>query len=170
MSTERQYGPVRADTFVLNLKAMKRLVLFFFIFGWLSSFAQQAAKPINLDHGVAISGYDPVAYFTQHKAIKGSNDLGLTENGVTYYFFSAANRNEFKKNPTRYEPQYGGWCAYAMGKDGTKVEVDPATFKILNGKLFLFYNKFFTNTLKSWNKDEVTLQRQADVNWTKFNH
>ena len=63
-------------------------------------------------------------------------------NGTTYRFISQQNREEFAKNPARYEPQYGGWCAYAMGKQGEKVEVDPETFKILDGKLFLFYNKY----------------------------
>jgi YHS domain-containing protein len=91
-------------------------------------------------------------------------------NGVAYYFTSEADLAEFRKNPEIYEPQYGGWCAYAMGKDGTKVEVDPETFKIVNGKLFLFYNQFFTNTLKSWNKDEVELHHHADLNWTKIFH
>lgn len=125
-------------------------------------------KQYNLDDGVAISGYDPVAYFTQNKAVKGSRDLAVVDNGVTYYFSSAADKEEFKKNPAKYEPQYGGWCAYAMGKDGTKVEVDPETFKIINGKLYVFYNKFFNNTLKSWNKDEAKLHQQADANWQKI--
>ncbi len=74
----------------------------------------------------------------------------------------------FAANPTRFEPQYGGWCAYAMGASGDKVDVDPETFKIVNDKLYLFYNKFFNNTLKSWNKDESNLKSKADVNWTKF--
>jgi YHS domain-containing protein len=127
-------------------------------------------KNFNLDNGIAISGYDPVSYFTDHKSVKGSAEFAVSDNGVTYYFSSAANKEAFKKNPAQYEPQYGGWCAYAMGNDGTKVEVDPGTFKIINGKLFLFYNKFFTNTLKSWNKDEMNLHQKADENWKKFAH
>jgi len=127
-------------------------------------------KQYNLENGVAISGYDPVAYFTEGKAVKGKKDLAVVDNGVTYYFSSAADKEEFKKNPSKYEPQYGGWCAYAMGKDGSKVEIDPETFKIINGKLFVFYNKFFNNTMKSWNKDETKLHRQADANWQKIYH
>jgi len=57
-----------------------------------------------------------------------------------------------------------------MGKDGSKVEVDPGTFKIIDGKLYLYYNKFFNNTLKSWNKDEVNLKSKANINWKKFYH
>jgi YHS domain-containing protein len=127
-------------------------------------------KQFNLDGGVAISGYDPVAYFTQGKAIKGKKDLAVSAEGVTYYFSTMENKEEFKKNYSKYEPQYGGWCAYAMGNDGSKVEVDPETFKIIDGKLFLFYNKFFNNTLKSWNKNEAGLKTKADANWQKIYH
>ena len=78
------------------------------------------------------------------------------------------NKEAFKNAPARYEPQYGGWCAYAMGNDGSKVEIDPETFKIVDGKLYLFYNKYFTNTLKSWNKQEPELKKKADQNWQKI--
>lgn len=125
-------------------------------------------KEFNLEKGLAIQGYDPVAYFTQKKAVKGKTSIATTFEGVTYYFASNENKEIFKKNPSGYEPQYGGWCAYAMGSNGEKVEVDPETFKIVNGKLFLFYNAYFNNTLKSWNKDEVNLNRKADANWKKF--
>src|SRR5882757_2814936 len=118
----------------------------------LLSFSQDAEfrkKHFNIDEGLAIKGYDPVAYFTLGQAVKGSKEFAISDQGVLYYFSSAANKEEFKKNPSRYEPQYGGWCAYAMGKDGSKVEIDPETFKIINGKLYVFYNKFFNNTLRS---------------------
>lgn len=74
----------------------------------------------------------------------------------------------FLKNPASYEPQYGGWCAYAMGANGEKVEINPETFKIVDGKLNLYYNAFFNNTLKSWNKDEGNLKKKADANWKKI--
>lgn len=126
-------------------------------------------KQYNLESsGLAIQGYDPVAYFTMNKAIEGKKDLSANYNGVTYRFRSKQNKDEFMRNPGRYEPQFGGWCAYAMGKKGEKVEIDPETFKIVDGKLYLFYNKFFNNTLKSWNQDEAHLKTQADRNWMKF--
>jgi YHS domain-containing protein len=127
-------------------------------------------KQFNLESGLAIEGYDPVAYFKSNKAVKGKKELAVVHQGVTYYFATEENKELFKKNPSAYEPQYGGWCAYAMGKDGDKVSVDPGTFKILNGKLYLFYNKFFNNTLKSWNKDEANLKTSADNNWAKIFH
>jgi len=65
----------------------------------------------NLDNGIAINGYDPVAYFKKGAAVKGKNELAVFDQGVTYYFSSVENKEEFKKNPSNYEPQYGGWCA-----------------------------------------------------------
>ena len=112
-------------------------------------------------------GYDPVAYF-QGKAKKGKETLAVTYMGVTYHFSSASNKDTFSQNATAYEPQYGGWCAYAMGTKGEKVAVDPETFKIINGKLYLFYNAYFNNTLKFWNKDETALKQAADQNWNKI--
>lgn len=127
-------------------------------------------KEFNLDNNLAIDGYDPVAYFKTNKAVKGRKEWSINNQGVNYYFSSAANKEEFQKNPARYEPEYGGWCAYAMGAKGEKVSIDPATFKIVNGKLYLFYNSFFNNTLKSWNKDEMHLKTEADKNWKKIYH
>ena len=127
-------------------------------------------KQFNLDNSIAIEGYDPVAYFKEKKAVKGKKDLAVSHQGVVYHFSSAENKDEFKKNPSQYEPQYGGWCAYAMGAKGEKVSIDPETFKIVNGKLYLFYNRFFNNTLKSWNKDEARLKTAADESWKKIYH
>lgn len=149
---------------------MKKLVLFLLILISANSFAQNDAKRIdqyNLENKVAIQGYDPVAYFTQGKAIKGKKELATSYQGVIYKFSSGENKEAFLKNPSKYEPQYGGWCAYAMGSAGEKVEINPETFKIIDGKLYLFYNAYFNNTLKSWNKDETNLKAKADNNWKK---
>lgn len=135
-----------------------------------TTFAQTAkrVKEFNLENKVAIQGYDPVAYFTQKKAVKGKSNIVSTYEGVTYYFSSQANKEAFAKSPSAYEPQYGGWCSYAMGATGEKVEVDPETYKIVDGKLNLYYNAYFNNTLKSWNKDEINLKKKADMNWKKI--
>ncbi|TRX35582.1 YHS domain protein [Flavobacterium sp. ZT3R18] len=134
-------------------------------------FAQNDNKRIaqfNLEKKVAIQGYDPVAYFNQKKAVKGKKELVANYEGVIYQFSSVANKDLFVKNAASYEPQYGGWCAYAMGSSGEKVEINPETFKIIDGKLFLFYNAYFNNTLKSWNKEEVSFKAKADANWKKI--
>lgn len=126
------------------------------------------AKSYNLDKGLAIQGYDPVAYFNPGKAIKGKKEWAAKYEGVTYYFSSQANKEAFLKNPKSFEPQYGGWCAYAMGATGEKVEIDPETFKILNGKLYLFYHSWTNNTLTKWNQEEAKLKAAADQSWKKF--
>ncbi|MDA6068682.1 YHS domain-containing protein [Flavobacterium sp. AC] len=146
------------------------LVLFVLILISAISFAQNDAKRLdqyNLENKVAIQCYDPVGYFNKGKAIKGKKDLSTSYQGVVYKFSSSQNKETFLKNPSKYEPQYGGWCAYAMGSAGEKVEINPETFKIIDGKLYLFYNAYFNNTLKSWNKDETNLKFKADNNWKK---
>ena len=149
----------------------KSILILFVVLSSTISFAQTVTKrttAFNLENKVALQGYDPVAYFTQKKAVKGKSALATTYEGVTYYFSTQANKDTFLKTPTSYEPQYGGWCAYAMGSSGEKVEIDPSTFKIVDGKLYVFYNAYFNNTLKSWNKDETNLKKKADTNWKKF--
>ena len=151
---------------------MKQLVLFFVFLSSVSAGLAQDQKRIqlfNLEKGLAAEGYDVVAYFSG-KAQKGNASLAVVYQGVRYHFSTEANKEAFKKNPAKYEPQYGGWCAYAMGKNGDKVNVDPETFKIINGKLYLFYNRFFNNTLTSWNKNETNLKTKADANWQKTFH
>jgi YHS domain-containing protein len=141
------------------------------ILSGIASNAQSDARQrnSNLENNVAIQGYDPVAYFYQGKALEGKKELAYNAAGITYYFSSASNRDLFAKNSGQYEPQYGGWCAYAMGAKGEKVEIDPETFKIIDGKLYLFYNAYFNNTLDSWNKDQTNLKTKADQNWKKYN-
>jgi YHS domain-containing protein len=154
-----------------NIMRGKSILVLFVVLSATFSFAQSAAKrskEFNLEKSVAIQGYDPVAYFSVKKAVKGKPTITTTYEGVVYNFSTQANKDLFLKNPVGYEPQYGGWCAYAMGSAGEKVEVDPETFKINNGKLFLFYNAYFNNTLKSWNKDEANLNKKADINWKKI--
>ena len=153
----------------------KVLLIGILVLSSIASFSQNAAdarkKHFNLGKsGLAIDGYDPVAYFRNNKAIEGKKDFSTNHNGAVYYFSNAENKETFIKDPSAYEPQYGGWCAYAMGKNGDKVNVDPETFKIINNKLYLFYNRFFNNTLTSWNKDEANLKTKADANWQKLFH
>ncbi|MDX2189794.1 MAG: YHS domain-containing (seleno)protein [Bacteroidota bacterium] len=125
------------------------------------------SKHFNISNQIAISGYDPISYF-KGSPKKGKKEFQYKHEGIVYNFVDATNQSSFKSNPAKYEPAYGGWCAYAMGNTGEKVEVDPETFKIIDGKLYLFYNQFFNNTLKDWNKDESNLKKKADINWTNI--
>lgn len=121
-------------------------------------------KEFNLKKGVAIDGYDPVSYFSGSPK-KGDERTSYTYKNVVYQFSSDANLEKFKSAPEKYEPQYGGWCAYAIGKSGEKVKIDPLTYKITDGKLYLFYNFRGYNTLDDWNRDEASLMATADKNW-----
>ncbi len=135
-------------------------------------FSQNDAKRIqsfNLEKKVAIQGYDPVTYFTKKEAVKGNANFKYVYKGIEYHFSSDENKKIFEKNPDNYEPQYGGWCAYAIGKTAEKVTINPKTFKIIDNKLYLFYNANLTNTLKLWNKDEENLYKKANQNWEKIN-
>ena len=119
---------------------------------------------------LAIEGYDPVAYFPEGGGApkEGSKDITTTYQGVTYRFATAANRDAFLQDPAKYEPAHGGWCSWAM-KDGEKVEVDPKTFIVKDGRLFLFYNGTWANTRSKWLKlDHATEAAQADSQWKKL--
>jgi YHS domain-containing protein len=129
--------------------------------------ATSRVKNYNLKNTLALGGYDPVSYFN-NKPVEGKSQYKAITKGVTYYFSSQANLDNFKANPDKYEPAYGGWCAYAMGDSGEKVKVDPETYKIVDGKLYLFYNFWGNNTLTDWNKNEKTLKSKADLNWRKI--
>ncbi len=124
-------------------------------------------KNFNTRKNIAIDGYDPVSYF-DNKPVEGREQFPVAHRGITYWFVDAANAGKFKSMPEKYEPAYGGWCAYAMGASGDKVKVDPETFKILDGKLYLFYSFWGNNTLSDWNKNEKELKRKGDQNWKKF--
>lgn len=147
---------------------MKNVITLIFVF-LVPFFAfSQKAEQRNLENKLAIQGYDPVAYIEQKKAVKGKKEFAVNVNGAIYYTSSAKNKELLVKNASKYEPAYGGWCAFAMGDYGEKVEINPTTFKVIDGKTYLFYNKFFTNTLSSWNKNEATLKKNADQNWKKL--
>ncbi|MEQ9119574.1 YHS domain-containing (seleno)protein [Fulvivirga sp.] len=149
---------------------MKALLIFLTICSVHSLTAQDESerlKNFNVKKTLAIEGYDPVSYF-DGKAQEGDSNISSKYKGITYYFASKANKLKFDKNPSAFEPQYGGWCAYAVGETAEKVKIDPETYKIIDGKLFLFYNFWGTNTLELWNEKENELHKKADENWKKI--
>ncbi len=114
-----------------------------------------------------MEGYDPISYFDK-KPTEGKPEFAYSFKGVTYRFSTITNQKRFIASPEQFEPAYGGWCAYAMGESGEKVKIDPETFKILDGKLYLFYNFWGNNTLTDWNKNERELKVKGDQHWKKF--
>lgn len=153
------------------MRKLKSLFLLFIVV--MFSFAvnaQNQGKYFTDKNGVAIKGYDVVAYFTDYKAVEGSEKHSLKYDGVTFYFANEEHKNMFKKEPAHYLPQYGGYCAFGMAKMNSKVPTDPHTFKIVDGKLYLFFNDLYEgkkfNTIVPWNGDEANLKKAADKNWS----
>ncbi|OEK09780.1 hypothetical protein A8C32_09715 [Flavivirga aquatica] len=141
---------------------MKTLFLLF-TFSITSLFAQ--STDYNLKKGFIANGYDVVSYFS-NKAIEGKKQFTSTFDGVKYKFLSKENLDTFNKNPKKYTPQYGGYCAYAIALKSSKVSINPKTFQIKDGKLYLFYNAWGNNTLELWKKEHANkLQKKADQNW-----
>jgi YHS domain-containing protein len=132
--------------------------------GLFGSAALLAVEPVNQDDGAAIHGYDPVAYFTAGKPQKGSASFKHAWNGATWWFASAAHRDAFAADPTKYAPQYGGYCAYAVAK-GTTADIDPEAWKIVEGRLYLNYSQ---KIQQKWEKDQAGFIAKADQSWPKL--
>jgi YHS domain-containing protein len=126
-------------------------------------------RNFNTENWVAMREFDPVSYF-QNRPTKGTSKFQHEYKGITYYFASEANLEEFKKAPGKYEPAYGGWCAYTVATTGERVKVLPSSYKVVDGRLFLFYNFGGDNRLVKWNKNEAKLKAAADKNWQRKMH
>lgn len=117
--------------------------------------------PTFADDAGAIRGYDSVAYHTQQMPVKGSSEHSFIYNDAEWYFSSSENLDLFRRNPDRYAPQYGGYCAYAMS-NGWVVSTDPDAWHIEDEKLYLNYS---LGVRKTWLKDIPGYIAEADVNW-----
>jgi YHS domain-containing protein len=120
-------------------------------------------KPLrNLDKsGVAIQGYDPVAFFTEGKPVKGRAEFLARHDGAIYYFASKEHRDLFKADPMKYEPVFGGYCAYGVSRNKL-VEIDVDAFQIMDGRLLLQYSK---GVRDNFNKDPKGNLSKANANW-----
>jgi len=145
---------------------MKKHLLFAYIFLSVTFiFAQKTVY--NLKKGFVANGYDVVSYFEQAPQ-KGTANFTYQHHDIKLKFVSKQHLEQFKSNPDKYLPQYGGWCAYAMGVKGKMVSIDAETYEIRNNKLYLFYNAWGTNTLQLWlQENPEQLRLQADKYWTK---
>lgn len=122
-----------------------------------------AAGRVNTNSaGIALHGYDPVAYFTAGKPAKGSPGFAATHDGATYHFASEASRSAFQVDPQRYLPQYGRYCAYGVAQ-GAKPDIDPTAFAVVDGKLYL---NLSPAVQKRWTKDIPGYIKAADANRT----
>ncbi len=123
------------------------------------------ADPIDKDgKGVAVKGYDVVAYFTQSKPVKGSAAFAHSWMGATWWFASAQDRDQFAASPEKFAPEYGGYCAYGVSQ-GHTVEIDPEAWRIVEGKLYLNYSK---GVQQKWVQDVPGNIVKANQNWPKL--
>lgn len=125
-----------------------------------------ALSPVNRTTfgGVAIDGWDPVAYFTDGKPVEGSKEFVHEWNGATWRFASAAHRDLFAQAPEKYAPQYGGYCAWAVSQ-GYTADIDPEAWRIEGGRLFLNYS---LDVQKKWAADIPGNVAKGDANWPKL--
>lgn len=137
---------------------MKRILLGLSLFISANLFAQDE---IYVKDSAAINGYDVVAYFKEGKPVKGSNDFTVIYKNVKWLFANRSNAETFKAAPEKYEPQYGGYCAYGCSQ-GHKAKTDPDAWTIVNGKLYLNYS---LKVKDMWNKDQQGYIKKADTNW-----
>ncbi len=128
--------------------------------------AADAKSPINTiaTPGVAIKGYDPVAYFEQGGPRQGQARYALTHKGVTWRFSSAANKAKFAADPAKYEPAYGGYCAYGVAR-GYLVKIEPDAWTIIDGKLYLNYDR---SVQRRWEKKTAAYIRQANAKFPRL--
>jgi YHS domain-containing protein len=138
------------------------LALLALLFVGAMSSASQAGEAVNTDKtGVAINGYDPVAYFTDGKPVKGDFQNASTVDGATYWFASADHKKLFEANPQKYLPQFGGYCAFGVSI-GKKFNADPSVWKIIDGKLYLNLNAAIG---EKFAVDTAAKLKAADAAW-----
>lgn len=126
------------------------------------AFAASPVEPVNKDgNGVALKGYDPVAYFKQQKPVPGLPEYSYSWMGAVWQFASAGNRDAFVANPDRYAPRFGGYCAWAVSH-GYTADVDPRAWKIAGDKLYLNYND---SVQKKWELDMEKWIEAGERNW-----
>lgn len=150
------------------LLKLKNLACFFVVaisltLGGCASASKFAAVYTN-DEGLALKGYDAVAYYAVDQAVQGNQTYEYAWNGAKWLFSSSENLAKFKENPEAYAPQYGGNCSYAVSK-GYTAEGDPQAWKIVDGKLFLNYS---TEVKEAWEKDQEANIKKGEENWKKM--
>ena len=145
---------------------MKKLLRFIFILLVFSLVAVRAEKPVNTTLlGTAIKGYDPVAYFSEGKPMKGDARFAHEWQGAKWLFASAEHRDAFKAAPEKYTPQFGGYCAWAVSRNYTANSDPEKAWKIVNGKLYLNYSR---DVQQTWEKDIPGNITKGDGNWPKI--
>jgi hypothetical protein len=151
----------------LNSKAVRMTLLVICLtvvpFAWV--LAGGDGKLVATDPaGVAIKGYDSVAYFTEGKAIKGKPEFAFAWHDAQWLFANVQHRELFAANPERYAPQFGGFCSYGLSK-GTVVSADPEQWTIVEGKLYMKFNR---SARDQWRQDKAAKIKNAEAEWATY--
>jgi YHS domain-containing protein len=126
------------------------------------AYDENSSSDVNVDaNGLALKGYDPVAYFNASAPARGQSQFSARHQGATYWFVSAANRDAFAANPGRYAPAFGGFCAMGVALE-KKLDVDPQAWRVVDGRLYLNVNK---DVQKRWLDDVPGNLATANRNW-----
>ena len=150
------------NTKQLVVRAVPLVALAVMITASVAAVPGEDVRLLNLDKdGVILDGYDPVAFFTDNKPVLGSDAFQSTYRGATYHFASADHKATFEKEPAKYEPQFGAFCAYAVSV-GRTAPIDVNTFSIINGRLVVQHN---ARAVGLWNKDPQLNLKHADKYW-----
>lgn len=120
---------------------------------------------VNMDaDGRAVRGYDVVSFFAENAAIQGKPQIEYVWNGAKWLFSTEENLEKFRAEPERYAPQFGGYCSYAVSH-GYTADGDPATWKVVDGKLYLNYNQ---KAKEAWEKEQEKFIKDGEHNWQEF--
>ncbi len=144
--------------FMISMSAM---LIFGTVFASTGAFAGKSDIYANSSTGVAINGYDPVAYFTKNAPTVGDEKYSANWNGAIWRFSNQENKNKFEASPEKYAPQYGGYCAYAVSY-GSTASTDPKAWTVVAGKLYLNYS---LSVRKRWRGDKAGYIKKTDNNW-----
>ncbi|HEY9536347.1 MAG TPA: YHS domain-containing (seleno)protein [Kiloniellaceae bacterium] len=148
---------------MLRLQLSRRLAAGVLLAG-LAAGPALALDPVFSEDGLAIRGYDPVAYFNDGRPVEGKDEFTYSHEGTVWRFATAANRDAFAADPARYAPQYGGYCAWAVSQ-GYTAPIDPDAWSIENGKLYLNYSE---SVQQQWAEDIPGNISKADANWPEI--
>ena len=141
-----------------------RKIIFMIIILLMNAHGVFAASINTNAEGVALKGYDAVAYFTQNQAVMGKSEIQDEWMGVRWYFANEEHKQAFIKNPEKYAPQYGGYCAFAVSQ-GSKADIDPDAWTVIDGKLYLNVNQAVRTR---WLQNSAVYIQKADENWSRM--
>ncbi len=149
----------------MNILKLSTLTIVFV----LCAFSQSFAQKYNVDDSkIALQGFSPVSYLDLNLAQRGSKAFKSEHNGLNYYFIDAEQKAKFDKNPAKYLPQFGGWCATGIAV-GAKFRTNPNKFLVKKGKLYLYLYDLEVDALQLWLKDEKGMAKKARTNWKTMN-